>query len=148
MWYIKKINALFTEVKQFDWVIFFVPNVKFLENNVQNFHSNSSRRVEINVWVDYATDLIKAKKIVMQVLNNFSNILKAPTPEVLISEFENSSINIKVWFWVDSKSWEYFNTKSNVTETINLAFKQAWITIPFPQVTLSNRTDFKMNLVK
>lgn len=144
MWHIKKINALFTEVEQFDWIIFYVPNVKFLENNVQNYHANSKRRIEVNVWVDYKTDLVKAKKVILQVLSNFPSIMKAPEAEVLISDFENSSINIKIWFWVDSRQWEYFTMKSNVTETINLAFKQAWIIIPFPQITLSNREDFKL----
>ncbi len=145
MWYIRRINALFTEVEQFDWVIFHIPNVKFLENNVQNFHTNSKRRIEINVWVDYSTDLVKAKKVLLQVLNTFPNILKAPEPDIFITDFKDSSINISVRFWIDSK-WEYFKTKSNVTETINLAFKQAWITIPFPQVTLSNRKDFEVKV--
>ncbi len=143
MWVIRKINSLFTKVEQFNWVIFFVPNVKFLENNVENYHTNSKRRVEIFIWVDYETDIIKAKKIIMQVLSNFPNILKAPNPEVVINNFENSSINIEIRFWIDSK-WEFFETKSNVTETINLAFKQSWIIIPFPQLTISNRSDFKI----
>ncbi len=147
IWIIRKINALFTEVEQFDWIIFFVPNVKFLENEVKNFNTNDKRRVEINVWVDYDTDLIKAKKVIMQVLNNFPNILKAPEPDILITDFGDSSINISVRFWIDSR-WEYFSTKSNVTETINLAFKQAWIIIPFPQITLSNRSDFNVKLSK
>jgi len=146
-WKIRKINALFTEVEQFDGIIFFVPNVKFLENEVENFNINDKRRVEINVWVDYDTDIVKAKKVIMQVLNSFPNILKAPMPDILISEFQDSAINISVRFWIDSK-WEYFTTKSNVTETINLAFKQAWITIPFPQITLSNREDFTLKLEK
>jgi small conductance mechanosensitive channel len=146
MWYIQKINALFTKVEQFDGVVFNIPNAKFLENNVENFHTNNKRRVEVLVWVDYSTDLILAKKVIMQVLGSFANILKAPKPEVIIVWFENSAINLSVRFWIDSK-WDYFESKSNVTETINLAFKQAWITIPFPQITLSNRENFKIDLV-
>jgi small-conductance mechanosensitive channel len=83
----------------------------------------------------------------MQVLWNFNNILKAPYPEVLITGFWDSAIKLNVRFWIDSKD-EFFVTKSNVTETINLAFKQAWITIPFNQITLSNRDDFSLKLKK
>lgn len=142
---IVKINALFTEVAQFDWIIFFVPNVKFLENNVQNFHRNSKRRVEIEVGVDFSTDIVKAKKVLLQVLKNFPNVLQAPYPDIFINKFDSSSINMSLRFWIDSK-WDFFITKSNVTETINLAFKQAWIRIPFPQITLSNRSDFKTDI--
>jgi small-conductance mechanosensitive channel len=73
--------------------------------------------------------------------------LKAPEASVFITKFDDSSINLSLRFWINSK-WEYFSTKSNVTETINLAFKQYWITIPFPQITLSNRSDFKISLDK
>lgn len=147
IWKIKKINSLFTEVEQFNWVIFFIPNVRFLENEVENFHINDKRRIEILVWVDFETDLVKAKKVMLQVVNNFPWILKAPEPSVFIDKFDESSINLSLRFWINSH-WEYFKTKSNVTETINLAFKQYWIKIPFPQVTLSSRENFKINLEK
>ena len=145
VWTIRKINALFTEVEKFDGIIFFVPNVKFLENNVQNFHRNDKRRVDIKVWVDYNTDIVKAKKIMLQVIDNFPGILKSPNSSVYITEFDDSAINLSLRFWISSK-WKYFEMKSNVTETINLAFKQYWINIPFQQITLSNRSDFKINM--
>ena len=145
LWTIKKINALFTEVEKFDGVIFIVPNVKFLENNVQNFHRNDKRRVDIQVWVDYNTDIVKAKKVMLQVIDNFPGILKSPDSSVYITKFDDSAINLSLRFWISSK-WKYFEMKSNVTETINLAFKQYWINIPFPQITLSNRSDFKINM--
>ena len=143
-WNIIKINSLFTEVKQFDWVVFYIPNVKFLENEVENYHMNDKRRVEVTIWVDFDTDIVKAKKVMLQVVNNFPWILKTPEANVIISNFNESSINLSLRFWISSK-WEYFITKSNVTETINLAFRQYWIRIPFPQITLSNRSDFKLD---
>ncbi len=138
MWNIRRIHSLFTEIEQFDGVVYFVPNVKFLEDNVSNYHSNSKRRVEIEVWVDYATDIVKAKQVMSQVIEQFPNVLKAPYPDIIVNKLDNSSIQLLLRFWIDSKD-EYFTMKSNVTETINLAFKQADITIPFPQVTISNR---------
>ena len=144
-WTIIKINALFSEIQQFDWIIFFVPNVKFLENNVKNFHRNDKRRIEIKINVDYDTDIVKAKKIMLQIIENFPWILKSPNASVYITKFDDNWINLSLRFWINSK-WEYFKMKSNVTETINLAFKQYWIKIPFPQLTLSNRSDFKINM--
>ena len=147
IWKIKKINALFTEIEQFDWVIFFLPNIKFLEDEVSNYNANDKRRVEIEVWVDYDTDILKAKKIMLQVLNQFSNILKAPEANIFIDKFDDSSINLSLRFWINSSD-SYFLIKSNVSETINLAFKQAGIRIPFPQITLSNRNDFNIKMSK
>ena len=142
-WTIKKIHALFTAVEQFDWVVYYIPNVKFLEEDVSNFHSNDKRRVDIKIWVDYSTDIVKAKKIMIQVIEKFPNILQAPTPEVLVEDLWDNSIKLSLRFWINSKD-AFFVSKSNVIETINMAFKQAWIVIPFPQITVSNRTDIKL----
>jgi small conductance mechanosensitive channel len=147
IWTIRKIHALFTAVEQFDWIVYYVPNVKFLEEEVSNYHSNDKRRVDINIWVDYATDIVKAKKVMLQVIEKFPNVLQAPAADVLVEKMWDSSINLSLRFWINSKD-TYFISKSNVTETVNMAFKQAWITIPFPQVTLSNRSDFKVQVEK
>jgi len=142
MWNIKRIHSLFTAVQQFDGVIYYVPNVKFLEENVSNYNSNDKRRVEIHVWVDYDTDLVKAKKIMMQVIKQFPNVLISPEPMVTVDKLADSWVNMILRFWIPADGWDYLKTKSNVTETIHLAFRQSGITIPFPQVTLSNRSDF------
>lgn len=145
IWNITKINSLFTEVEQFDGVIFFIPNIKFLENEVENFNQNDKRRVEINIWVDYDTDIVKAKKIMLKIVNNFPLILKSPDPSIFVTNFSDSSIDLSLRFWINS-SWEYFQIKSNVTETINLAFKEYGIKIPYPQLTLSTRDNSNINL--
>lgn len=142
-WHIRKIHALFTAVEQFDWIIYYVPNVTFLEQEVCNYSTNDKRRVSVSIWVDYETDILKAKKVMMQVIENFPHVLRAPAPDVIITEMSDSSIKLSLRFWINSKD-TFFKLKSNVTETVNMAFKQAWITIPFPQITLSNRGDFTM----
>lgn len=142
VWKIQSINALFTTIKQYDGIIFYVPNIKFMEENVSNFQSNDVRRVDIDIWVDYDTDILKAKEIILKVLDNFPNILKDPVSNIFVLNFWDNSINLGLRFWISSRD-KYFQTKSNVTETINLAFKKYWIIIPFPQVTLSNRNNFE-----
>lgn len=146
-WKIKSINALFTSIQQFDGIIFYVPNIKFMEEEVLNYNSNDKRRVEINVWVDYDTDLLKAKEVMLRVLDNFPNILQAPNAKIYVDNFSDSSIDLSLRFWINSSD-KYFEIKSNVTETINMAFKKYGIIIPFPQVTLSNRDNFKTILEK
>jgi small-conductance mechanosensitive channel len=40
---------LFTVVEQYDGVIFYVPNVKFLQDVVKCYTANTKRRVEVEV---------------------------------------------------------------------------------------------------
>ena len=145
IWKIRKIHALFTEVEQFDWIIYYIPNVKFLEEDVSNYHTNDKRRIDVNVKVDYDVDIMKAKKVMMQVVTNFPNILQSPETDVIVSELSDSSIDLTLRFWVSSKD-SYFVSKSNVTETVNAAFKKSWIKIALPQIVVNSKNDYMSSI--
>ncbi|MDP2090292.1 MAG: mechanosensitive ion channel [Candidatus Gracilibacteria bacterium] len=142
---IQRIYSLYTSVKKYDGIIVYIPNVKFLQENVSNYHTNERRRINIEIGIDYSSDVVKAKNIMRQVVDQFTNVLKEPEPIITVDKLDNGSINLVLRFWILSKNGKYLRTKSNVTETINLAFKQSGIIIPFPQITLSNRVDFMQN---
>ena len=135
MWRIIAINALFTETEQVDWVVAYIPNIKFLEENVLNFHTNDKRRLEVEVLVDYSTDISKVKMVLTKVIENFPTILKSPDHQIIIDKLDDSWILIRVLFWTSSKEG-YLSMKSNVTETINLAFKQSGIKMAYPHIEL------------
>lgn len=138
MWKIVKINALFTAVQQFDGVIFYMPNIKFLEQEVKNYHSNDKRRVDIETVVGYGTDIVKVKQILGKVVSNFPNILPAPKYDIVIEQLSDNGILVRLRFWMHSDD-NYFSLRSNVTETINLAFEQSGIVIPYKQITVINK---------
>jgi small conductance mechanosensitive channel len=135
---IVKINALFTAVEEFDGVIYNIPNIRFFEENVSNYHTNDKRRIDVSVLVDYNTDIITAKKVLLKVASNFPQILPAPDADVLVQELGESGVQLKLRVWIHSKE-NFVTLKSNLTETVNLAFKQTSITIPYPQVSISHR---------
>lgn len=135
---IVKVNALFTAVEQFDGVIFYVPNITFLEQSVTNYHTNDKRRVEIHVNVGYEEDIVKAKMLLMKVFESFPNVLQAPHADVIVDDLGDNGVLLKARYWM-SVTDDYFALKSNLTETINLAFRQQWIDIPYPQMTLSHK---------
>lgn len=139
-WRITKINALFTEIEELDGVVFNIPNVRFFEENVRNFHTNDKRRIDVDIVVWYGTDVLRVKKILSKVISNFPMVLQAPASDVLIKELWDRGVGLTLRFWVSSKE-NFITLKSNVTETINLAFQQTDVQIPYPQVTLSGKID-------
>ena len=84
---------------------------------------NSNRRVEIVTGVAYGTDLEKTKKLLLDLLAADKRIMAYPPPLVLIKDFNSSSIDIRILFWI-----EHFNTwtqiKSDMIEAIDEAFKK------------------------
>jgi len=129
---ITKINTLFTAIEEFDGVTFNIPNVKFFEENVRNYHTNDKRRLNVEVVVDYATDIVTTKKVLMKVLSNFPQILQAPEPDIIIDELWEKWISLRLRFWVQSTE-NFITLRSNITETINLAFTQTWIQVSYPK---------------
>jgi len=73
-------------VQEFDGVTYNIPNVRFFEENVSNYHTNDKRRIDIEVVVDYETDIIKAKKVLLKVASNFPQILSTPDPDVIVKD--------------------------------------------------------------
>jgi small conductance mechanosensitive channel len=73
-------------MEEFDGVVFNIPNVRFFEENVRNFHTNDKRRIDVSVIVDYDTDVLQAKKVLQKVISNFPMVLQAPASDVLIKE--------------------------------------------------------------
>jgi len=135
MWRITKINTLFTAIEEFDWVTFNIPNVKFFEENVRNYHTNDKRRLDIEVVVEYGTDIVTAKKVLMKVVSNFPQILQAPEPDILIDELWEKGIWLKLRFWIQSTE-NFITLKSNITETVNLAFAQTGIHVSYPKMIM------------
>ena len=92
---IVKINALFTAVEQLDGVVFYMPNIKFLEEEVRNYHTNDKRRITVETIVEYGSDVVKAKQVIQKVVGNFSNILPAPAYDVIVDSLGENGILIK-----------------------------------------------------
>jgi len=142
--YINKINSLTTEAVWLDWVKFTIPNSLFLEEKVLNYTSNDKRRLELDLELDKDTDITKAKKIITNVIDSFPSILKSPESQVWITWVTNWNINVKIIFWMysrDISEWYFFTIKSNILETLNLAFRKYWIKIPFNQIMISKREE-------
>ncbi len=132
---VTKINTLFTSMEELNGVTFNIPNVKFFEDNVRNFHTNDKRRIDIEVVVDYETNIVKAKQVLQKVLSNFPMILAAPESDILIQSLGEKGVELKLRFWIHSKE-DFVTIKSNITETINLAFAQTDIHISYPKINI------------
>ena len=137
MWNIKKISALFTSIEQLNGVIFTVPNITFLENNVENFNTNDKRRVEVEVMINFKEDITHSKKVILEMLSRFPGILKSPSPDVVVDKlggWENGVLLI-VRSWIGSEE-SYITLKSHITETVNHALKKNKITLAHPMLEI------------
>jgi small-conductance mechanosensitive channel len=78
--------------------------------------------------------------VATKVMNSLPGILQAPEASVIVTELWDNWIRLRIQAWISSKD-NYFKARSNITETLNLAFRKSDIKIAYPQITISNRSD-------
>jgi small conductance mechanosensitive channel len=108
-----------------------VPNAKVTGDNVINYSTKGTLRVDLVFGISYEDDIDKAKKILLDVCAADPNVLADPAPFVGVVEHADSSVNLVCRPW--AKQELYWDAYFGVTEGAKKAFDNAGITIPFPQ---------------
>ncbi len=108
-----------------------LPNAAVSNGNITNYSAEPLRRVDMTFGIGYDDDLLKAKQILQNMVEQDERILKNPAPAVVVSELADSSVNFAVRVWV--KAENYWNVFFDFQEKVKLTFDEQGISIPYPQ---------------
>jgi small conductance mechanosensitive channel len=128
---VHSIAMFVTTLKTPDNKTIFIPNAKLTSDNITNFSTEATRRVDFVFGIGYSDDIDKAKSTINEILDADSRILKDPAKQVVISELADSSVNITTRAWVNAA--DYWGVYFDVTEKVKKTFDERGISIPFPQ---------------
>lgn len=113
--------------------VLIIPNHKFMTNSLYNWTQNGNVTTEsVEVGVAYGSDVEKVKEILLSIAKEHPMILDSKGPDVLFSDFGESSLRFKLIF-VIRDSFTRNKIKSDVRFAIEKAFREYNIKIPFPQ---------------
>lgn len=130
---VKKIGIRTSLVETFDQVSVIVPNSKLVADNVVNWsHFDTKARFKVMVGVAYGSDTALVKKILLEVADKNSAIVRRPAPSVRFVNFGDSSLDFQLLFWCRDLS-RIEDIKSDLRFAIDARFREENITIPFPQ---------------
>jgi len=122
-----------------------LPNDIIVNETFKNVSSTTKRAIVINVGVSYKDDLEKVERVVKATIAAKVEHLKTEDIEVYFKEYDSSSINFMLRFWIENLNDKHYQQiKSIAIIEIKKAFDEAGITIPFPIRTL----DFGNNEAK
>ena len=116
-----------------------MPNGKIYSACIINYSKRDTRRVDMVFGIGYGDDLLKAKRILMEILEQDERVLKDPAPVVSVAALAESSVNFNVRPWV--KSSDYWAVLWDTTEKVKLEFDRQGISIPFPQMDVHLHTE-------
>ncbi|KWW29068.1 MAG: small-conductance mechanosensitive channel [bacterium P3] len=133
--YIKEIRIFHTFMRPFNGRTIIIPNSELATKSLINHTKEPVIRLDVVASVAYGTDLKKAKEALWQVINNEPLILHEPkAPTIAVSNLGDSSVDLTLWLWVTVE--DYWTLWMHIREDIYIAFNNAGVEIPFPQITL------------
>ena len=133
---VRDVNLRTVLLHTFDGLDVFVPNRTVLQNPIVNYTRTPLRRTTLEVGVSYATDLERARQVVLAAASGADGVAAVPAPEVWVSEFADSQVTLSVLFWHPAPMPDTWRVRSNTASAVHRALRGAGIEIPFPQVTV------------
>lgn len=136
---VDQITIMSTRLKSPDNKVIIIPNSNVFGNTMTNFSDQPTRRVDMVIGIGYGSDLLKAKAILEEMVNEHELTLAEPAPKVAVSELADSSVNFIVRPWVNAA--DYWTVYWGMMEAVKLRFDKEGIEIPFPQVSVHMEKD-------
>lgn len=131
---VDEIKIIHTVLKSLDNQFVIVPNNNVTTNVITNYSALPTRRVDLTIGIGYGSDLLKAKKVLEELVANEPRRLEEPASAIMVKDLGESSVDFAVRFWVNSGDW--WSTRCDMIERIKLRFDEEDIEIPFPQRTV------------
>ena len=130
---VKEIRLRTCKLETRESIIMIIPNSKFVTSNVINWsHNMDTTLFHINVGVAYGSDVDMVKNCLIECAQKHGEVLKNPEPFVRFTDFGDSSLDFKLFFWTD-KIWTVEFIKSDLRFMIEKKFRESGVKIPFPQ---------------
>lgn len=127
-----------TDIKIFSTVLItrdkktvIIPNGQVISDKIVNYSKQGFIRVDMVFGIGYDDDLLKAKRILEELVTTDERVLAEPAPRVAVLELADSSVNFAVRPHV--KIDDYWDIQLDMPERVKLRFDQEGISIPFPQ---------------
>ncbi len=130
-----------TKIKTTDNIIVVIPNAEIMQRDIINYTASGDHiRLRVPIGIGYDADVEKAKGLVLKVAAGIEEVMKSPSPMVIIRRFGASSVDLEARVWVRNGR-ERRNVEDQLTDGVKGAFDREGIEIPFPKrdIYVTNR---------
>jgi small conductance mechanosensitive channel len=128
---VESLDIFSTQLKTGDNKTIFVPNGKLVGDNIINYSTKPTRRVDLVIGVSYDADLSHVKSVLVDVLAKEDRVLKDPEPTIGVLELADNSVNFAVRPWVNAA--DYWGVYFDLHAAVKNRFDAEGVGIPYPQ---------------
>ncbi len=109
-----------------------LPNEQLIRAPVQNLSKFPIRRIPITLAINFNEDIIKVRRVLLDVAQKYPLVLADPKPAVTVTSFGESSIEILFAVWCQREN--FLKVKDELHERIRNGFVDNHIEIPVPKM--------------
>ncbi len=126
-----------TEMRTWDGRRVFIPNGDIFVSPIVNFSRAMRRRVEISVGVAPVSDLDHVARVTLNTIaTKVNGVLADPAPQVVFSQFGDSTIDLKVLYWIDTGEAGVLQAQDEGVRAIKEVYEDQGILMPYPTQTI------------
>lgn len=125
-----------TELRTFDGVNVLIPNADVFTSPIVNYSRTNRRRIDLAAGVAYDSDLELVCETAAEAIAAISGVLQDPAPDVVFENLGPSTVDFRVYYWVDTEQIGFLAAKDAGVKAIKTTFEEAGIDMPYPTQTV------------
>jgi small conductance mechanosensitive channel len=142
---VENIETRATTIRTYDNRRIVIPNSELFTNSVTVNTAFDHRRMEYDVGIGYGDDIGFAKQLIYEALDGIDEVLRDPAPDVLVMELAESSVNIRVRWWIKPpRRLDDLRSRDKVVTAIKQKlYVEHGIDLPYPtqQILFHDQTE-------
>jgi small-conductance mechanosensitive channel len=129
---VEEIQTRATTIRTYDGRRVVIPNSELFTNAVTVNTAWEHRREEYDVGIGYGDDIDQAKQLILESVRSVHGVLTDPAPDVLVMELAESTVNIRVRWWITPpRRADALDTRDAVLTQIKKTLTANGIDLPF-----------------
>ena len=116
-----------------------IPHNMTISNTIKDYSAMPTRRVDIIVSLDFASDIEKAKTMLFDIIANNEYVIQDEANAVSMASINERSVNLQVKAWCSGKV--YWDCLYSLNESIYKLFSEDNIDMPFQKMQVDIKKD-------
>jgi small-conductance mechanosensitive channel len=141
---VENIETRATTILTYDGRRIVIPNAELFTNSVTVNTAFDKRRTEYDFSIGYGDDIDCAKQLMLEALYSVNEVLKDPAPDVLVLELAESTVKIRVRWWIaPPRRIDDMRSRDKVICAIKKKLVENGIDLPYPtrQILFHDQTE-------
>jgi small-conductance mechanosensitive channel len=126
---VEEIRVRATRLRAPDGQLVIVPNKLLFTQVLTNASASMRRRVEVPLEVPYGQDLTRARELLLAAAAEVEGVGDDPAPRLLTQDLAQGGPNLRLVFWVDSRSDDPVRVRSELLEVAERRLRDAGISL-------------------